>query len=113
MQIEHIADEIKKIISFAMYQELRDPAFQDITVTRVKVSKDLQFADIRFTSMDTINDIDVIEDKLNKASSAFRGILSKKIRLRRTPILRFHYDMDIVAEQKIEEMLRKIKQQKS
>ncbi len=113
MNVNQIADQIKKVISFALYYELRDPAFRDMTITRVKVSRDLQFADIRFTSIDTVNDIDVIEDKLNRAGGAFRSILGKKLKLRRTPKLRFHYDMDILAEQKIQAVLNRIHEEES
>lgn len=109
MQNEQVADEIKKVVSFSLYNELRDPAFRDVTITRVKVSPDLQFADIRFTSMDRENSVEAIEEKLNHAVGAFRSILAKKIRIRKTPQLRFHYDADILAEQKIEEILQKLK----
>jgi len=109
MQHQQIEDEIKRIISIALYQDLRDPAFQDMTITRVKVARDLQFADVRFTSRDTLNEVDVIEEKVNRAAKAFRGVLAKKLRIRKIPQLRFHYDKDILAEQRIEDVLNKIK----
>jgi len=101
---EVLGEQLRQIISTSLCFELRDQDLDGVIVTRVKVSPDLQFADVRFNLPD--------EKPVGKAISAFnraKGVLkhsiSKQVRLRRVPDLRFHLDDDIRAERRIEDIL--------
>ena len=103
---DFIRDEISKII----LHEVRDPRVTKyLAVNDVVVSKDLSYADIYVSSFEHDNDSDqqVIADVLNKASGFFRTLLSKRLSMRTTPKLRFHYDIlqseGMSLEQKIRE----------
>ena len=103
---DFIRDEISKII----LHEVRDPRVTKyLAVNDVVVSKDLSYADIYVSSFEHDNDSDqqVIADVLNKASGFFRTLLSKRLSMRTTPKLRFHYDIlqseGMSLEQKIKE----------
>ena len=103
---DFIRDEISKII----LHEVRDPRVTKyLAVNDVVVSKDLSYADIYVSSFGHDNDSDqqAIADVLNKASGFFRTLLSKRLSMRTTPKLRFHYDIlqskGVSLEQKIRE----------
>ena len=103
---DFIRDEISKII----LHEVRDPRVTKyLAVNEVVVSKDLSYADIYVSSFEHDNDSDkqAIADVLNKASGFFRTLLSKRLSMRTTPKLRFHYDIlqseGMSLEQKIRE----------
>ena len=100
-----LAEQIRQVISEAIYFEMRDPNLEGITVTRVRVSPDLQFADVRFTPQDDVRDPEALAVALNRASGAFKRHLAKKVRMRRIPDLRFHYDEDVSAERRISDLL--------
>jgi len=99
------AEQIRQIISEAVLFEMRDPALEGITITRVRVSPDLQYADIRFTPQDDVRDPADVARALQHAAGAFRRKLAKSIQMRRTPQLRFHFDEDVAAERRIGEIL--------
>lgn len=96
-----LAEQIRRIVSEALYLELRDPNLEGITITRVRVSQDLQFADIRFTIQDDMRTPETVTRSLDRASGALKRALTKSLRLRRIPSLRFHHDEDVSAERRI------------
>ena len=103
---DFIRDEISKII----LHEVRDPRLtKHLAVNDVVVSKDLSYADIYVSSFEHDNDSDqqTVSEVLNGASGFFRTLLSKRLSIRTTPKLRFHYDTlhseGISLEQKIRE----------
>ena len=103
-----LAEQIRQVISEAILFEMRDPDLEGITITRVRVSPDLQFADVRFTPQDDIRDPLAVAKSLGRAGGAFRRLLTKKIRMRRVPELRFHYDTDVASERRISGLLNEM-----
>jgi len=103
-----LSEQIRQVISETILYQMRDPNLEGITITRVKVSPDLQFADIRFTPQDDVRDTELLTGSLNKAGGAFRRALAKRVRMRRIPALRFHLDDDILAERRISGLLENL-----
>lgn len=74
--------------------DLKDPRLGMVTVSAVKVSTDMGYADVYVTVMGS-----TLEEKpdeslaiLNDAAGFLRGELGRAIKTRITPRLRFHYD---------------------
>lgn len=87
---DKLPKQFRQVISHALYFQLRDPQLSCVTVTHVKVSPDLQFADISVTLGG--EDPAPVMVALDHASGAIKKILAKSIKLRRVPNLRFHLD---------------------
>ncbi|EXT71556.1 ribosome-binding factor A [Acinetobacter baumannii 25307_8] len=91
---------VQRELSELIRQELKDPRLGGlVTISGVKVSPDLGYADVYVTVMgrelsDDQNEVAHREtlDILNKASGFLRQELSRRIKTRITPRLRFHYD---------------------
>jgi ribosome-binding factor A len=88
---DRIAEMIARQLSKIIPQELKDPRLKGfITISAVKVTKDLSEAKVYFTVFN--------EDKkqalsiLNAAASYLRSALAQVIRLRTMPQLHFIYD---------------------
>ena len=108
-------------------QEVKDPRLGLVTINEVKVSRDLGFADVYFTSFssDTFRandslDEDVVEDAeteernsispaevLENAAGFLRSRLAKSLSTRTTPKLRFHYDHTIEQGAKMTQAIKK------
>ena len=89
-------------------QEVKDPRLGLVTINEVKVSRDLGFADVYFTSFssDTFRTNDSLDEDaeteernnispaevLENAAGFLRSRLAKSLSTRTTPKLRFHYD---------------------
>ncbi|WP_273778289.1 MULTISPECIES: ribosome-binding factor A [unclassified Acinetobacter] len=99
-RLKRMADSVQRELSELIRQELKDPRLGGlVTISAVKVSPDLGYADVYVTVMgrelsDDQNEAAHKEtlDVLNKASGFLRQELSRRIKTRVTPRLRFHYD---------------------
>ena len=96
-RITRIADLIQRELTTILQQEIADPRLRFITITSVKVSRDLAFADILLTQLDlalqgqqTTKEVTI--KLLKKAASRLRYALAKRLKLRVVPALRFFYD---------------------
>ncbi|MEX3807309.1 ribosome-binding factor A [Acinetobacter baumannii] len=99
-RLKRMADSVQRELSELIRQELKDPRLGGlVTISGVKVSPDLGYADVYVTVMgrelsDDQNEVAHRETLiiLNKASGFLRQELSRRIKTRITPRLRFHYD---------------------
>lgn len=94
-----IADLIQKELSNNIFnKEIADSRLKFITITSVKVSRDLSYADIFFTQLDMENSNDKQQSKelvvklLRKAAARLRYALARRLQLYKVPSLRFFYD---------------------
>ena len=101
-----LAEQLRQILSKALYFDMRDPSIEGVTITRVKVSPDLQYADVRFSIAEDGRDPATAVQALNRAKGALKGVLARKMNLRKVPDLRFHYDEDADAERRISQILQ-------
>ena len=106
-KLERIEADICKYISSIIAIEARDEFLKSITITGCKVSSDLSYAKVYFTSI-LDKDVKELEHEVNEASSYIRGKLSEKIDLRNTPKLEFKYDSSIEYGMKIDKLIDKI-----
>lgn len=99
-RLQRLADQIQRELAVLIRDEVNDPRLTGfVTISSVKVSPDLGYADIYVTVMEPeLNDA---MDKhsheeslqvLNKAAGFLRTELSHRLKTRTTPRLRFHYD---------------------
>ena len=102
-RIARIAELIQKELSVILKKEITDSRLKFITITAVKVSRDLSFADILFTQIDVEDSDDKPLSKeirvklLQKAAARLRYALAQRLQLRIVPSLRFFYD-DLMQE---------------
>ena len=81
-RIDKVQDLLHKEIAKLLIKDLDNPVLSSfVTISGVRVSKDLRYSEIFFTSLD--KDINKVEKELNKASSYIRNILAKRIHLKR------------------------------
>lgn len=99
-RLQRLADQIQRELAVLIRDEINDPRLTGlVTISNVKISPDLGYADICVTVMETERDDAMAKDfheeslqVLNKASGFLRTELSHILRTRTTPRLRFHYD---------------------
>jgi ribosome-binding factor A len=98
-RVLRIADFIRDELATIIQREMRDPRVGMVSVNEVSVSKDLSWADIYVSSIDSATPDERVKliAVLNKASGYFRSELAKRHTMRTTPKPRFHYD-EIIEE---------------
>ncbi len=105
-RVDRVSEDIKREI-VAVIRELKDPRVKDkiLTVVRVDVSSDLSFAKVYISSMGGIDDAREAVQGLKSATGLIRREVGAKLRLRKTPELKF------IADDSVEhgmEIFRKI-----
>lgn len=108
-KIQKISSDIARVISEILFEEAKDNLLKTITITGCKVSRDLSYAKVYFTSLSSL-DKKVLVKEINEASSFIRGKLALRIELRHTPILEFVYDDSIEYAENIENIIKDIKE---
>jgi ribosome-binding factor A len=93
-RISRIADQIQRDIAGLIRTEVKDPRVGMVTVSTVKVSSDLGYADIYVTVLgESLDDGHEASLKaLNGAAGYLRTELARGLKLRVIPRLRFHFD---------------------
>lgn len=99
-RLKRMADSVQREVAELIRQELKDPRLGGyVTISAVKVSPDLGYAEIYVTVMGRELGDEQTEEAnketlnvLNKASGFLRQELGRRIKTRVTPRLRFHYD---------------------
>lgn len=100
---DFVRDEIASIIQ----RQMRDPRVGMVMVNEVNVSRDLSWADVYVTCIDTktLEERSQLVSILNKASGYFRTELAKRHTMRTTPKPRFHYDESVERGPRLEALI--------
>ena len=99
-RLQRLADQIQRELAVLIRDAVNDPRLTGyVTISSVKVSPDLGYADIYVTVMEPeLNDAMTKTNHeesikvFNKAAGFLRTELSHSLKTRTTPRLRFHYD---------------------
>jgi ribosome-binding factor A len=102
---EAIRDELSQLLA----RDVHDPGIGFITLTRVKVSPDLQAARIYYTTLGDEKALRETAKALTRATPFLRRQLGQRIRLRRVPEIEFFYDESIARGDRIEQILQELK----
>lgn len=88
-----------------MHEAVRDNALPSMSVSDVEVTKDFDSATVYVTALLPDQSKDGVK-ALNELAKDFRRELSKVMRIRRVPELRFRYDDSVDRGERIDALLR-------
>lgn len=103
-----VAEEIKREVSVIIAKEVKDPRLGMISITDVDVSRDLSFAKIYFSMLGTEEEREKSLEGLNRAKGFIRSELAKRLRLRHTPEVTFHFDGSLEQGAKMDALLKSL-----
>ncbi|CAK1222397.1 MULTISPECIES: 30S ribosome-binding factor RbfA [Fructobacillus] len=102
-----LAQEIQKDVTDLILKRVNDPRVQDVTVTSVEVSGDLQIATIYYSILsDYASDRKKAQAGLEAASGLIRRELGARLTVYKIPELHFVLDSSIQYGDHIEELIR-------
>ncbi|HET7224710.1 MAG TPA: 30S ribosome-binding factor RbfA [Candidatus Eisenbacteria bacterium] len=106
---ERVAHLMQREIAEILQRELRDPRIpQLVSVTDVEVSRDLSFARVFVSILESETSHAHTLAALNRAAGFVRHALSPRLGLREVPELRFVHDPSLERGARVEEILKKI-----
>ena len=104
-----VGDQIRQELSELLSRgAVHDPGIGFITLTRVKVSPDLQQARVYYTSLGDDDARRQTAKALERATGFFRRHLGDRLRLRRVPELQFQFDESVGHQDRVEQILREL-----
>lgn len=111
VRIRRVAEQIRGELSQILRDEVRDPRIRLVTVTRVKLAADLGAATIFYSPLGE-DPSEQRSAELNEAMAAVTGfarrLLSRRMKLRHTPDLRFILDDSIAEGSQTLELIRSL-----
>ncbi|MGD0004874.1 MAG: 30S ribosome-binding factor RbfA [Anaerolineaceae bacterium] len=108
LRLHRIADRIREELSEMIIKEVKDPRVEMITITDVKVDRELAFADIFISAVEGSQRSQEVLEGLQSAAGFLRHNLAARIDLRVFPKLRFHWDPTPERADHIEQLLASI-----
>jgi ribosome-binding factor A len=111
---DRVGDQIRQELSDLLSRgAVHDPGIGFITLTRVKMSPDLQLARVFYTMMGDPEARRTTAAALERATPFFRRQLGSRLRLRRVPEVEFRFDESIAHQDRIEQILRDLHQEEA
>jgi ribosome-binding factor A len=102
---DRVADQIRSELATLLVREVHDPGIGFVTLTRVQVSPDLQVARVMYTVLGDAKAREASARALGRAATFLRRQIGSRLRLKRTPELRFIYDDSVAGQDRIERIL--------
>jgi ribosome-binding factor A len=106
---DRVADQIRSELASLLSREVHDPGIGFVTLTKVHVTPDLQLARVMYTVLGDDKSRAASARALERAAPFLRRQLGSRLRLRRTPELRFAYDEAVAGQDRIEQILNEIR----
>ncbi|SFX57126.1 30S ribosome-binding factor RbfA [Marinospirillum alkaliphilum] len=110
-RLDRIGDQMQRELAVMIQREVKDPRLDAmITVSGVKVSKDLGYADVYVTILGKEDKPEVIAENmaiLKQAAGFLRSRIGQAIKLRVVPQLRFHFDESVRRGQELSSLIER------
>ena len=111
VRIRRVAEQIRGELSQILRDEVRDPRIRLVTVTRVKLATDLGAATIFYSPLGedpSEERVSELEEAMSAVTGFARRLLSRRMKLRHTPDLRFILDDSIAEGSQTLELIRSL-----
>lgn len=110
---DRLADQIRADVSELIAREVHDPGIGVVTITRVKVTADLQIAHIYYTTMTSEAARKETAKALARATPFLRRRLAGRLGLRRMPEISFRFDQSVEQHDRIEKIIQEIHEEEA
>src|SRR5215831_16067418 len=102
---DRISAELRRQLGAMVHEAVRDHALPSVSVSDVEVTRDFDVATVFVTALLPDTSKEAVA-ALNEMAKEFRRELSKVMRVRRVPELRFKYDDSVDRGERIDALLR-------
>ena len=108
LRMKRINDRIKQVLSVLLISKIDDPRLAGVSVTDVKVDRELDFANIYVSSLDGAKSSREVIAGLNHARGYLKHEIAQEVDLRVMPRLRFFWDPTPERADRIDTLLAKL-----
>lgn len=105
-----VAEELRKIISMIMLEDLNDPRMGFVTITRIEMTDDLRFARVFYSVLGSEEQKATTEEAIEENYGFIKKLAVERINMKFAMDLKFELDKSIEHGFKIDTILKKIKE---
>ncbi|MGK4063623.1 30S ribosome-binding factor RbfA [Weissella paramesenteroides] len=110
-RVGRLEQEIQREINDLLLKRIRDPRIEGVTVTGVEVTGDLQQAKIFYSVLSELASVNKkAAEGLDAATGLIRKELGSRLRIYKTPELKFVKDESVQSGNKIDDLIRQLHQ---
>ncbi|WP_439818135.1 30S ribosome-binding factor RbfA [Weissella paramesenteroides] len=110
-RVGRLEQEIQREINDLLLKRIRDPRIEGVTVTGVEVTGDLQQAKIYYSVLSELASVNKkAAEGLDAATGLIRKELGSRLRIYKTPELKFVKDESVQYGNKIDDLIRQLHQ---
>ena len=110
-RVGRLEQEIQRKINDLLLKRIRDPRIEGVTVTGVEVTGDLQQAKIFYSVLSELASVNKkAAEGLDAATGLIRKELGSRLRIYKTPELKFVKDESVQYGNKIDDLIRQLHQ---
>ncbi len=105
---DRLEDQLRRELALILQREVKDPRVSLATVARINLTNDLSYAEVFVSVLGEEEQREECIRALIKARGFIRSTLAKRIRLRKTPELRFALDRGAEHSQNISDLIDRL-----
>lgn len=106
--IDRLASVMERELSRILQTEAKEEILKFITVTEVRVTKDLSYAYVYYSFFGKKEDLEKANEALKRTKGYVRSLLAKKVSARKMPDLIYKYDEALEYGNHISELINQI-----
>lgn len=110
---ERVGDQLRQELAELITRDVHDPGIGFLTLTRVKVTPDLQQARAFYTTIGDERQRRETARALVRATPFLRRQMGRRLRLKHVPELEFQYDESIEQQDRIERIILDIQAERA
>jgi ribosome-binding factor A len=107
---DRVADLMQREIADILLKEVKDPRVGFVTITAVRLTKDLKNARVFFTTLKEGEDLENAVEGLRNAAGFVQRKVGGRLQLRNTPHITFAYDSSFETGAHMDRILREIEE---
>lgn len=104
-----VAEELRKIVSMILIEDLSDPRMGFVTITRIELTDDLRYARIFYSVLGDAEQKKATQEALEANMGFIKRLAIERINMKYAMGIKFELDSSIEHSFRIDEILKKIK----
>jgi ribosome-binding factor A len=111
--LQRVNKLVRRKVTQLLFEQSNDPRLAEVSITDVSVNRDTTRAEVYYSIIGSMEDIEETQAALNGAAGWLRGKLAPTLRLRNVPQLVFIYDPSLEHGSKIDAILQQYHQEET
>ncbi len=112
VRLERITQLVQRTASEVIAYELKDPRMGFVTVSRVKLSRDIRHATVFWSIVGTDGERSRTAHALEAATGYVQGRIARALDTRVTPLIRFEYDQAVEGSVRVSRILDELREER-